>query len=352
MRILFFLGLFNATAALATETMRIAVGTVTTRAVIEGSAISSGEDQDTAVLSPRPQRRIVVAPDKGASLTVGAEPWPKPEIRFRSDGPLRVDGVALRGDVVVLRSGAGLQVVNVIPMEAYIAAVLGSEMAPNFPSEALKAQAIAARTFALSKKLAQYGQPYYLGSSVLSQVYKGLAAEDPRARQAVLATTGLVLTWRLQPIAAYFHASCGGHTETGREGLGNDQPYLPSVACACAQSPSTNWSLRLSKDDFRALGARVGEPIKVTERTATGRVKTLSVGKRSVTGVTFRKVLGYRHARSLFFEVVGARLVGRGYGHGVGMCQVGAKIYASRGWTYQQILAHYYPGTEIQRLYD
>ena len=94
---------------------------------------------------------------------------------------------------------------------------------------------MAARTYALNKKLEQYGQPSYLGSSVISQVYKGLEADDPRTRQAIEETKGLVLTWQLQPIEAYFHSSCGGHTESGLDALGRDLPYLRSVACPCSK---------------------------------------------------------------------------------------------------------------------
>src|SRR5919204_152232 len=91
---------------------------------------------------------------------------------------------------------------------------------------ALKAQAVAARTYALHKKLEAYDEPYHLGSSVLHQVYGGLRREDERTRAAVEATRGEVLTWELQPIEAYFHAACGGHTEEGLPALSRDLPYL------------------------------------------------------------------------------------------------------------------------------
>ena len=96
-----------------------------------------------------------------------------------------------------------------------MAAVLGGEMPVAFPMEALKAQAVAARTYALQRKIEALGQPVHLGSSVLAQVYGGVNRENPRTRAATAATAGQILTFQLAPIEAYFHASCEGNTETG-----------------------------------------------------------------------------------------------------------------------------------------
>jgi stage II sporulation protein D len=212
-------------------------------------------------------------------------------------------------------------------------------MPKSFPVEALKAQAIAARTYALHKKLEQYGQPFHLGSSVISQVYGGLASEDTRTREAVDATRGMVMTYQLQPVEAYFHASCGGKTENGSEALGRDLPYLKSVACPCAKLPQAEWRLAL------------GQKVQVLARSATGRVTKALLDGRAIDAVLLRERIGYSKLKSLWFDVEGAVLTGHGFGHGAGMCQWGAKVLADRGMGFREILAHYYVGTELQTLY-
>lgn len=334
--------------------MRIAVGPEATSAVIEGAGLSAGEDSDEAAFSSLGKDRVTISLI-GNRLSVDRAPLLGASIRFRPQGPVSVNGVRVRGDVVVAKGRTRLQVVNVIPLEEYLVGVLGGEMPPSFPLEALKAQAVAARTYALSKKLEQYGQPFHLGSSVLSQVYRGLSAEEARTRQAVELTRGQVLTWMLQPIEAYFHASCGGRTESGADALGRDLPYLRSVDCPCGQLSTSHWSLTLGPKELSVLGAPLG-PLEVQGRTRTGRAVKVAVGPRSMDAVAFREKLGYAQLKSLAFEVEKRRdgwvLQGRGFGHGAGLCQWGARIYAEKGWDYRKILLHYYPGTELQVLYE
>jgi stage II sporulation protein D len=229
-------------------------------------------------------------------------------------------------------------------------------MPKSFPIEALKAQAIAARTYALNRKLEQYGQPFHLGSSVLSQVYRGLAANDPRTREAISATKGQVLTWQLQPIEAYFHASCGGKTETGLDALGRDLPYLRSVVCPCGQLPTSHWTLKVAGRELASLAGGLPTGLAVQGRSPTGRVRRVQVGPRSLDAVSFRERLGYMRLRSLDFQVGSAPegwvLTGHGFGHGAGLCQWGARLLAEAGKNHRAILEHYYPGTELQTLYE
>jgi stage II sporulation protein D len=246
-------------------------------------------------------------------------------------------------------------VVNAIPLEDYLAAVLGGEMPPNFPPAALQAQAIAARTYAVQRKIDSIGKPYYMGATVLSQVYGGAGREDPRTRAAVDATAGEVLTFEMAPIEAYFHASCGGQTETGRQALGRDLPYLQSVPCPCGKDSHTRWEADLS-DKVVSQALHVdADKLKVVQRSRSGRAVEITDGSHSVDAVTFRRVLGYERVRSLSFDISRSghelKLTGRGSGHGAGLCQVGARLLAEKGWSSEQILAHYYPGTTIQRMY-
>lgn len=344
--------------ALAVETMRIAVGPESSRLTLSGDGLRVGADADDASYEPFSQSVVHFSLEHG-QLVVEGQPSPAQALRFRSGadgvGVIEVNGTRVHGDVVVLVGKTQLAAVNVISLEDYLTGVLGSEMPKSFPTEALKAQAIAARTYALNKKLEQYGQPYHLGSSVISQVYKGLDAEDPRTRDAVESTKGLVLTWQLQPIEAYFHASCGGRTETGFEALGRDLPYLKAVDCPCGQLATSHWTLNLSERDLKPLGARANA-IRVQGRSSTGRARRVEVGSRSVDAVTFRERIGYMKLKSLSFDVEKSRdgwtLTGKGFGHGAGLCQWGARVYAEKGWSYEKILQHYYPGTELQTLYE
>jgi stage II sporulation protein D len=345
--------------ARASETMRIAVGPEAARVVVEGEALRFAEDADDGHYTPLERPRAVVSLEKGHLLLDGA-PVVQESLRFRAgsvdEAPITVNEAHVRGDVVVVPGRAGLVAVNVLPLESYLAGVLGSEMPRSFPLEALKAQAVAARTYALNKKLEQYGQPFHLGSSVISQVYKGLDAEDPRTHEAVQATRGLVLTFDLQPIEAYFHASCGGRTESGLEALGRDLPYLQAVECSCGALPTTRWSMKVTAKELGALaGAAKASALSVLGRSPTGRARKVQVGGRTWDAVSFREKLGYMRLKSLKFEVEkshdGWTLEGKGFGHGAGLCQWGAKQYAEAGWDFRRILSHYYPGTELQVLY-
>lgn len=356
----FLLVFLGAWSAWAHETMRIAVGPESSKVVLEGEGLRVGADQDEAQYEPFAAKKVTLTAS-GGKLFVEGEASPAQALRFRAgergDGVIQVNGVRLRGDVVVLFGKKELAAVNVLPLEDYLVGVLGSEMPKSFPPEALKAQAVAARTYALNKKLEQYSQPFHLGSSVISQVYKGLDVEDPRTREAVEATRGLVMTWQLQPIEAYFHASCGGRTENGGDALGRDLPYLQAVDCPCSRLPTSHWSLTLKPGDLKAFGAAgKGGAIKVQGRSATGRARRVEVGSRSMDAVQFRERIGYMKLKSLNFEIEksrdGWKVDGHGFGHGAGLCQWGARVYAEKGWDFRKILQHYYPGTELQTLYE
>lgn len=348
--------------------MRIALGKEVAEASLEGQALAIGEDSEEAGFIALGADRVRVRA-RGGHLEVNGEPLAREVARFRSapealardagavgESPLKVNGTRLRGDVVAIATGEGVRLVNVIALEDYLVGVLGSEMPVSFPAEALKAQAVAARTYALNKKLLLFGQGFYLGSNVISQVYGGLNAEDPRTREAVEATRGQVLTYELQPIEAYFHASCGGRTEAGLAALNRDLPYLRSVSCGCKALPQSNWSLELGERELgSAFKVPSGSRLEVLTRTPTGRVRSVKLGAKSIDAVGLRERLGYQRLKSLDFEVTthrgGLVLTGHGFGHGAGMCQWGAKLLAERGADFKRILSHYYPNTELQTLY-
>jgi stage II sporulation protein D len=354
--------------ALGVETMRIGMGGASDEVTVRGKGLAFGTDSDEPVLTPLPANRALVR-RSASGLEIDGAPWPQSSVRFRAgsnpptpqtnDEELRLAGHRVRGDVVIRVARSSLELINVLPLEDYLIGVLGNEMPPDFPDEALKAQAVAARTYALRRKLGSNEQPYHLGSSVLHQVYRGLERENARVRSAVDSTHGEILTYDLEPIEAYFHASCGGRTESGLDALTRNLPYLQPVDCPCGRLPASHWELSLPTAELAALlGQKDASPLSISSRSRTGRAKFLRLGNGDpIDAATFRQQLGYGKLKSLWFEVVDSgrdgsvKLSGRGYGHGAGLCQWGAKLFANSGWNYRQILEHYYPGTELQRMY-
>lgn len=344
-----------AASAQAAETMRVSMGEPVTLAKVEAAALETGEDADDADFTALQGKVATLKLGGGHVWLDGADHGASVRLRAPGGGALAVNGTRVRGEVAAVAAPQGLVLVNVIALEDYLNGVLGSEMPPQFPLEALKAQAVAARTYALERKLETLGMPFNLQSSVLSQVYGGLAAEDPRTLQAVEATKGQVLTYQLQPIEAYFHASCGGRTESGLQALGRDLPYLKPVTCPCSKLPNTKWTLELSESDAKSFLGKTTE-LQVEGRTPTGRARRIELGAgRSIDAVSFRERVGYSKVKSLQFDVEhekhGWKLEGKGFGHGAGLCQWGAKVLADQGQGYRQILEHYYGGTELQTLY-
>ena len=279
-------------------------------------------------------------------------------------GQLRVLGRTLRGRVEVTCDSDRWTAINILPLETYLSAVLGGEMPSGFPAEALKAQAVAARSYALMRKIdaRDQGRAWHVGATVLSQVYAGLAREDPRTASAVAATRGEVLALGVTPVEAYFHAACGGRTESGAAALGRTLDYLQPVSCPCAgHSPYSHWRVELSAGELgKALGFGAARSAAVLSRTATGRASRVRIdsvkgGTRTLAASQLRAAVGYQKLPSTWFEVREERgrfvFEGRGAGHGAGLCQWGARVLAEQGESYRDILAHYYPGTSIEKIY-
>jgi stage II sporulation protein D len=217
----------------------------------------------------------------------------------------------------------------------------------------------------MSAKYRRLDLPYHMEASVLDQVYGGIEREHDLAKQAAETTRGVVLTWQRHLANAYFHASCGGETESALDGWGSQMDYLPGSAChKCGDAARFRWKSKVPKKTIDKAFARVvGGPVKamkVVDKTGTGRIRRIRVdaAKRSATisGSDLRRLLGWSVVWSTMvdkFEFTNAGLVveGRGSGHGVGLCQWGARGWAESGATWQQILERYYPGASAVRLY-
>ncbi len=276
---------------------------------------------------------------------------------IRADFPIQL--TADRGHLVITA---------VMPMEEYIAGVLAGETG-NFKSEeALKAMSVAARTYAEHFGSRHALEGFDFCDTTHCQDLR-LAGIDTHLRRIAESTAGEVLWYDGEPAATYYFANCGGTTEDGHYILGNDEapaPYLKQHSDRyCIRNGGSQWSSEVSRRDVQAALAADGinipgalRSVSVLTRTASGRVEFLRVtgnGSVTVSGLLFRSAIG-RHIgwdrlKSNWYEVSnrGDQIVfhGRGYGHGVGLCQVGAEIMGEEGHSYREILAFYYPGTHL-----
>ncbi|HEY9856857.1 MAG TPA: SpoIID/LytB domain-containing protein [Stenomitos sp.] len=305
---------------------------------------------------------------RGGRLVV-AGPWvrfvPRPgsgEIGLAFGG-----GRWYRGEIEVRSAGSRLTVINRVPLEQYLYGVVPAEMNPRWSLEALKAQAVAARTYALAK-LGQFNaRGFDLKPTTENQVYRGAGVETSTSNMAVDQTLGQVLTRNGHVIAAYFHSSSGGYTETSAAVWGEPRPYLQAVPDYDQQSPRYLWQKNVPSASVRSGLAReglaIGDPVRfeVLERSYSGRVHRIRVigtgGERVVSGDVVRRAAGLY---STLFNVIGYggsggrpaafAFAGRGHGHGLGLSQWGAKALGERGYTYQQILAYYYPTTQLSSI--
>jgi len=271
------------------------------------------------------------------------------------NGKLVVGATGYAGRLEVWRGEGGLYVINDIPVEEYVEGVVKAETGSDWALEALKAQAVAVRTYVAHQKLQSGNRKYHITSSVLHQLYKGLNS-DTLVSRAVRETAGQVLTYEGKPILAYYHSTSGRATELPEEVFGASLPYITSVSTPCSLSPLCFWAMRIPLGEMeRASGTEKIADVRVKSRTATGRVKEVEIIANPETAVIgaqeLRKRLGWRRLPSTDFsvKVEGGNAVfeGRGYGHGVGLSQWSAQEMALEGKTYTEILSYFYPGAEL-----
>ncbi|MBF0386639.1 MAG: SpoIID/LytB domain-containing protein [Candidatus Omnitrophica bacterium] len=287
----------------------------------------------------------------------------------RQDATLRVNDKHFRGMLVIINTGSALTVVNSIELEQYIRGVLYHEISDKWPLEAIKAQAVATRTYALYSIDKFAARDYDVTNDVYSQVYGGKTAERYRTNLAVSRTKGEVLTYRGKIFPAFFHANSGGVTEDASELWNIDLPPLkggvesPYSISSPHYSWRRNFRLKDIQNTLNAHGFKIGaiKNIKVTEQNKSRRVRKLEIEDRDgvktvIDGKAFRDALGPNVLKSNMYEVemkgYYMDLIGHGWGHGVGMCQWGAYNMSLLRFSYKQILKFYYPGSALERFSD
>jgi stage II sporulation protein D len=378
--------------------IRIGLAVGVPRVEVQGDSGMTILDADGATAAAAeagaPWRVRIEGPRLAAEGTAGWKLTQQAAVTFLPGTPgglLVVNGRAYHGRLSVARDRSGLTAVNIVGMEDYLAGVVGAEMGRRDSSEAeaLAAQAIVSRTYAIRNLGKRATDGFDLYPTVVDQVYGGVAAEYPLARWAVRHTAGMVVTWQGVPIDAFFFSTCGGRTADGVEVFAAaDRPYLvslpdtdPDGQAYCRISPRYRWREEWSAEQLRgvfrqSLPPAAGTPavqvgsvlgVAVARRTRSARVSRLTVtlggGTVSVDGPAVRQVLhpvGEAALRSAIFDLREVREGGKlrtliaegsGAGHGVGFCQWGSVGRARSGQDASTILGAYFPGTVISRAY-
>ena len=311
----------------------------------------------------------------GTSVRLTAEQVGSETMKVVSASPIRFDGRTYRGALVLIPEGGGLRVVNEIPIEEYLYSVVVSEVSPNWHIEALKAQAVAARTYAYYHvRHPRSPGKFDVFDDIRSQVYGGYTKENARVRQAVDQTRGQVLTSEGRVVLAYFTSNNGGTTADPAAIFGTALPYLKSNPDEYSTTqPLGKWTRRFSiasvEEALRKAGYDVSEIRGITpSKISSGRLIELTIehtkGRLKLnTRAQFRRAINQYVRPPLQPENIPEILVninvsgtdiemsGGGWGHGVGLSQYGAKGMAEKGLSYRQILSAYYVDTDLTAIY-
>ncbi len=268
------------------------------------------------------------------------------------------------GKIVIIPAGNSFHLVEHAPLETYLYGVLPYEMSYSWHLEALKAQAVAARTYTLKTLENVKRKNFDVYSDVRSQMYKGGGKQYDSVKKAVDQTRGQVLTYSDKLFHTYYHANCGGGTDDVKSWSPSSTSIKPLSGASCktdSHSKSYSWKMNVSHAKVLAYAKKVGltgtlKSIKIARKTDTGRATNLTIrtskGSKTVPCGNFRLATGIRSCKITKLSVTAKNVAfeGKGYGHGVGMCQDGAHGMAKNGKTYKQILKNYYPGATITEL--
>lgn len=306
-------------------------------------------------------------------------------VSAENDNMVRINGKRFRGKVQILSSGNSIDIINVVNIEDYVKGVLAKEMpvgknGENF--EALKALAVCVRTYAAQK--IKDGKIYFdLYSDTRDQVYGGVDAESPLSNKAADETKNLILKFNGSQALIFYHSTCGGFTESSQNVFTKENiPYLTSIEDGsepyCKISPRFEWTETYSNEFLISrlknysiiddVNYRL-EDISIISRFNSGRVNEMEIiivdennEKKSITikGNEIRSVLRTADSKNILWSTLfdlsfksnSVVIRGKGFGHGVGLCQWGAIALSRKGWNYEYILNHYYPGTKTGNFYD
>lgn len=301
-------------------------------------------------------------------VTIGNKHYDNSELRITGlrEGTIELNNVRYRGEIRILQQlNNKFSVIEEVDLEGFISGVLGGEMPHTWNEEALRAQAVTARTYAMYKKKVKQNEVYHL--NMLDLAYRGMSSESPRLNKIVQDTKGVIMVYDWNIFPAYFHSTCGGHTEDAGRVFGRDSiPPLRGVTCSyCNNTKYSRWSLDIDKSEIerKLRNARVPvsniHTVKAKEPGAgkhSSKVEIVSAnGSKEMNANEFRLVVGPNYLYSTAFDSKnnGKNITfsGRGWGHGVGLCQYGAQGMAEKGFKWDAIIKNYYPQVELVRIY-
>lgn len=323
----------------------------------DGDSVKDKVDSYSKVVESMPEVSQNVSVSHDAPVIEVSEP----EINYTAPNPANEVSEVVDNSIYVNVRRSDGRVVS-LELEDYVIGVVGAEMPALFSSEALKAQAVIARTYAL--KANSMGRSLsdnestqsYKDNGELASLWGGnYSSYYSKIKDAVNSTKGVYLTYNGQFIEAVYHSTSNGKTEDSSNVWGNYYPYLVSVDSVY---DNTNPSFSISKSfSYNELSSKLGfnvdssSEFNILGYTSGGRVSSISVDGHEFSGVSFRSMLGLR---STDFDIVknddGVVITTRGYGHGVGMSQYGANGMGKAGYSYRDILLHYYSGVSIEQL--
>jgi stage II sporulation protein D len=301
------------------------------------------------------------ASPKGWACKIGQKSFTG-KIQLQSSEPfIYMDKAFYRDTLHLHPQGSKLLVINELDLESYLVGIVNSEISSKYPREAIKAQVIAARSYALARmERRKKSLPYDLDSTEMDQVYRGAQVEDAMSHFAVLETKGQVLVNNSKIVKAFYHASSGGALEKPDAVWGNskfvDNDVYSTQAPIEAEDDSLKWSISFGPwIGLKVPSLGLLRDIKPIEYNPGGRVRRLLLigdnGSQVIRASQMRQFFGTRWMKSTLFKIeqngMKWTLRGKGFGHGVGMSQLGARKLAQKGWSYERILKAYYPGASL-----
>ncbi len=350
--------------------LRVAIEQDVGQVKVGGSTEAILRDGSGQILAQVPAMNAVVAEAHNGKVAVNQletrQLWVEP---VSEDGYVFIGDRWYRGRTLVVPTSGGITAVNYVPLESYLYSVVGAEMPASWNMEALKSQAVAARSYALFHR--RTGDAVFdLGDTTAWQVYSGLEKEAPSTRAAVDATQGQVLTYQGQIINSVFHSCAGGYTENVEDVWSSPLPYLRAVFSPDRDLAACRWNaVNFTASELSERLSYSGTIASaVVNRDSRGRAISLELdgsnGSMSVEGEDVRDDLGLK---STLFEIEAQRsrvasagslpsspssfqISGSGNGHGIGLSQYGANEFAKQNWSYQQILLHYYTGAALAKI--
>ena len=342
-------GAIELRVAIEKEVTNLKVGSSTTAVVKDGKGRTLGKITPLSSLSAKVKENQITIDGRVSAGELIVEP--------EDNGYVWIGDRWYRGKTRLIRQTDRITAINHVDLEQYLYSVVGAEAVSTWPIEALKAQAVAARSYALYKRNTGTNSFYDVDTTVGTQVYKGLDSEYTTTHEAVDGTLGQIMTYNNEVILAAFHSSSGGHTENVEDVWSSPLPYLRAVIDYDHQSPVFEWQQVIPVTEIQNLVAGIGiiKGLKPVQMTPRGRIVTMEVlGDRGTTTVSGKKLRQALKLRSTLFRVStegnNLRIKGRGFGHGLGLSQWGAYYLAKQGVNYHQILAHYYQSANLTQL--